>query len=37
MQPTAPPTAPFGATLQGKASRNLNEAAQRENVSKQGN
>src|SRR5699024_6505852 len=37
MPPTAPPTAPFGATLQGKASRSFSAAAQRANVSKQGN
>lgn len=35
--PTAPPTMNFGVTLQGKASRNLGEAAQRGNVLKQGN
>ncbi len=28
---------PFGVTLQGKASRSLSAAAQRANVSKQGN
>src|SRR5699024_11101971 len=37
MPPTAPPTAPFGAILQGKASRSFSAAAQRVNVSKQGN
>ena len=37
MPPTAPPTMNFGIILQGKASRNLSEAAQRANVSKQGN
>lgn len=35
--PTASPTMNFGVTLQGKASRNLSEAAQRANVLKQGN
>ncbi len=35
--PTAPQTMRFGTTSQGKASRNLSAAAQRGNVSKQGN
>lgn len=34
--PAAPLIIPFGATLQGKVSRNLSEAEQRESVSKQG-
>lgn len=37
MPPTAPPIMNFGTISQGRASRNLSEAAQRENVLKQGN
>ena len=37
MPPTAPPIMNFGTISQGRASRNLSEAAQGENVLKQGN